>query len=245
MQFGPAECCAHWARYHPDDTALIVDGKVIKYESLDRLVCSVAVELIAVSNERDRIAIVCSSKLNTLVSILAATRISRSPVVLHVGSGAKLLHMSIQDTKPKAIIHDEYPSVYKSAFKEYDSRNEVRINSIKLLPHESAHQLQVGLSTPRDEWGILFSSGTTGASKGIQRDNYSIVTETIGWCMELGLRRGDTFYIGRPLFYTGGLVLALATLTVGGIVIVDNYEDNDRWSGFIGQICGLVKVDIV
>ena len=54
-----------------------------------------------------------------------------------------------------------------------------------------------------------------------------MVTELTGWCLELGLRRKSTFYIGRPVFYTGGLVLALSTMMAGGTVIVDDYGKND------------------
>src|SRR5207248_99335 len=82
-------------------------------------------------------------------------------------------------------------------------------------------------AAPNDEWGIVFSSGTTGPSKAIERNHYSMVTEHLGWCLELQLRRRTPFYIGRPVFYTGGLVLALSTLTVCGCVIVDDFADNE------------------
>jgi len=54
-----------------------------------------------------------------------------------------------------------------------------------------------------------------------------MVTESLGWCLELGLNRHARFYVGRPVFYTGGLVLSLATLTVGGsLLYVDNIDDD-------------------
>ena len=44
-----------------------------------------------------------------------------------------------------------------------------------------------------DEWGILFSSGSTGVPKGIERNHNSIISELLGWCLELGLNKKTTF----------------------------------------------------
>jgi acyl-coenzyme A synthetase/AMP-(fatty) acid ligase len=54
-----------------------------------------------------------------------------------------------------------------------------------------------------------------------------MVTELIGWSLELGLTRHTRFYIGRPIYYTGGLVLALATLLVAGTVVLNDYQSDD------------------
>ena len=63
-----------------------------------------------------------------------------------------------------------------------------------------------------------------------------MITEIMGWCLELPLTRQSVFYIGRPLFYTGGLVLALASLFVGATLIVNDYHDDsdadEVWSDF-------------
>ena len=58
----------------------------------------------------------------------------------------------------------------------------------------------------------------------------------MGWSLELPLTKDSVFYIGRPLFYTGGLVLALSSLFVGGTVIANDYRDDDDpeevWSDY-------------
>ena len=56
-----------------------------------------------------------------------------------------------------------------------------------------------------------------------------MVAESLGWVIELGLTRNSKFYIGRPIFYTGGLVLTLATLTVGGTVVFNDDCASDDW----------------
>ena len=54
-----------------------------------------------------------------------------------------------------------------------------------------------------------------------------MVTEHLGWIIELGLNRRTRFYIGRPVFYTGAVVLSMATLLVGGSVVVNDYRNPD------------------
>jgi acyl-coenzyme A synthetase/AMP-(fatty) acid ligase len=56
--------------------------------------------------------------------------------------------------------------------------------------------------------------------KGIARDQYSVVVELLGWCLELQLTAHTSFFMGRPIFYTGGLILVLSTLLAGGTVVL-------------------------
>ncbi len=42
------------------------------------------------------------------------------------------------------------------------------------------------------EWGILFSSGSTGVSKAIVYDHSAMSSELLAWCLELGIRRETT-----------------------------------------------------
>jgi acyl-coenzyme A synthetase/AMP-(fatty) acid ligase len=70
----------------------------------------------------------------------------------------------------------------------------------------------------KENWAILYSSGTTGTPKGIIRSHFSILSELLGWCFELETRANSHYYIGRPVYYTGGLVLTLSALLVGGKV---------------------------
>jgi hypothetical protein len=54
-------------------------------------------------------------------------------------------------------------------------------------------------------------------------------SELLAWCLELGIRKETRFYIGRPIHYTGGLVLTLATLLVGGEVILPEHQDDNNF----------------
>ena len=114
----------------------------------------------------------------------------------------------VVDTRPPFLIHDG--PVPPAEFPEM----------LPCVSVDSEHAIHPGdlpwpRYSPNSEWGVVFSSGSTGTPKGVERDHSSMVTETIHWCLELPLTRHSLFYIGRPLFYTGGLVLLLATLFAG------------------------------
>ncbi|MCK5020194.1 MAG: AMP-binding protein, partial [Candidatus Peribacteraceae bacterium] len=55
-------------------------------------------------------------------------------------------------------------------------------------------------------------------SKGIVRTYYSIISELFGWFIELEINNQTHSYIGRPVYYTGGLVISLTTLFLGGTI---------------------------
>ena len=231
MQFGAQECVRHWGRYRPKDTAIQTESESISYGEFDRRVDALA-SLIEARAEGARVGILCRSKTLCLLAFLAANRSGRSAITFHLGSAASELEDCISDTQPGLIITDKagQRSISKVVcscpvvlYGDGDGTGGLPIGS---------HENESG-----DECCVLFSSGTTGRSKGIERDNYSMVTESIGWCLELALNRHTKFYVGRPIFYTGGLVLSLAMLTVGGtLVYADGIDDNDfrnAWDAFL------------
>ena len=65
--------------------------------------------------------------------------------------------------------------------------------------------------------------------KGIVRDHYSVVVELLGWCLELGLNQNHTFLVGRPVYYTGGLLIALSALLMGSTLVL---EPSLTWSTY-------------
>jgi len=59
-------------------------------------------------------------------------------------------------------------------------------------------------------------------------NHLSMLSELLAWCLELGIRRDTSFYVGMPMQYTGGLALSLSTLLVGGEVLLPEtkYDNN-------------------
>lgn len=239
MQFGVSESVKHWGIYRPNSTAVYHNSKTISFRTLNCYINALCHELNKKTLTSDRIAVAIESKLYLLVSIISILRVGKSVVLLNMKLPKEALHTNIKDTGVISLIHDKHheylisfiDSPEKSTFSIDDKFFKATIDSAKSQSFDSSI-----VRYPPDEWGIVFSSGTTGIPKGIERDHNSIVTELLGWCLELNFNRNTSFYIGRPLLYTGGILLSLSTLLVGGSIFINDYnDDNDYyeiWSDY-------------
>ncbi|MBI4032750.1 acyl--CoA ligase [Candidatus Berkelbacteria bacterium] len=219
MQFGLSESVAHWGRYRGDRRAVLTNGKTISYRTFNAHIETIVPLLL--DDAASRVAVACSSKYGSLVAILATLRAGKSVVVLNTGLGDEALKTNLADANVEVLLHDTSSERVPQLVRECGGR----------LIKASGLAGRAAISPPTrdrtDEWGVLYSSGTTGTPKGIERDHDSMVTEFLGWIVELGLNRRTAFFIGRPIYYTGGLVLAAATLLVGGTVIIDDLQNEN------------------
>lgn len=228
MQFGVSESVAHWGKYRPKKPAIFSSGRVITYRDLDIWVDCIRERIGRVGTGRSRVAIAVEPKADFLAALVAVLRAGRSAVLLNIRLPEPALRANLEDTRPAALLHSASLGGLIKYLQPGAQAIELRAGPATQAAG-SPRQPSPVPSTAEDEWGVFFSSGTTGTPKGIGRDHYSVVTELLGWCLELGITRQTAFYVGRPVFYTGGLVLALATLLVGGAIVVNDYaNDSDH-----------------
>ena len=198
MQFGVSEAVEYWGKYRPENIAVYYNNKSLSYKSLNHKVDQFANYLLTMQIEDERIGIAINTKINFLICLLAILKLGKSVVTLNVGLPSESLQLNVEDTKVNYIVVE---AGTKTKFK----REGLKLIDFGLAKmDEIFHIVKISLRQPTDEWGVLFSSGTTGIPKGVERDHNSIITELLGWCLELGLNRRSSFYIGRPIFYTGG-----------------------------------------
>jgi acyl-coenzyme A synthetase/AMP-(fatty) acid ligase len=222
MQFGASESIQHWGKYRPASPAVIHNGNVTTYGELNTAVNALCSEIMKVHSGSDRIAVAIRSRFRLLIAMIAVLRTGKSVVCLNSGLDDDALRVNLREAKVWFLIHDKENERIQRLIQSAHTIN------IDLLTDSQIGAVGSAPREPRDEWGVLFSSGTTGIPKGIERDQESMVTEFVGWCLELGLTRQTCFYVGRPIYYTGGLVLAFSTMLVGGHVILNDYaDDND------------------
>jgi long-chain acyl-CoA synthetase len=227
MQFGVSESIAHWGRYRPNAPAVYHNEQVTSFGELNALINGLCHKLQAKNIDAKRIAIAVDSKIQFLIALISILRIGKSAIVLNTGLSDEAIQTIIERTEASALIHDKYNNKIHELLSSTNSRKILNISDV-MRPD----LLQASFNPPiiqqaNDEWGVLFSSGTTGIPKGIERDHYSMVTELLGWCLELNINRHTKFYIGPPVFYTGGLVITLSTLLTGGSVFLNDYKDSN------------------
>jgi len=237
MQFGLSESVAHWGRYRRDHRAVRTNGNAISYGTLNANIDRIVPRL--VDDPASRVAVACGSKYNLLVAILATLRAGKSVVLLNTGLSDDALKTNLADAEVEVLVHDASSEKVPNLVRQRGGR----VISTSGLADGAAASPPT--REPTDEWGVLYSSGTTGTPKGIERDHDSMVTEFLGWIMELGLNRDTSFFIGRPIYYTGGLVLAGATLLVGGTIVIDDLPNENDFEQAWGSLANTLQGDEV
>ena len=237
MQFGVSEALSHWGLYRSSSLAIVNDGRRITYAQLDRQVTLFAQRLTAAFPAARRIGLAVSHKSKFMIALLAIIRCGKSVALFNQLLPTVELDECIKDTEVGAIVFDK-PFLAKDNTRRRLLKKKRTLDfDLIRKRHVNRHNISPKFPSPdpTDEWGVLYSSGTTGIPKGIVRDHYSIVSELLGWCLELELNQDTHFYVGRPLFYTGGLLLSLSTLLVGGTIAIDTSNEWADYQRHLGQ----------
>jgi len=220
LWLGIGAAIEHWARYKPNKIALRIGDRTYDYKTLYERAISIAM-FVSESKAKGRAGVGIDDKFEYLASIAALNLLGNPIVILNPHPTEEALIVHLRDTKPSLIIGH---SDLIHNIKKVKNRSTQTINIFEIPLVEKRRPLP---RTNSKEWGILFSSGSTGVSKAIVYDHTAMTSELLAWCLELGIRRETQFYIGRPIHYTGGLVLTLATLLVGGEIILPAHQDDN------------------
>jgi acyl-CoA synthetase (AMP-forming)/AMP-acid ligase II len=87
-----------------------------------------------------------------------------------------------------------------------------------LMAH-AGHELAVAVQ-PGDVSDILFTSGTTGRSKGAMSAHRQALAVAADWARIAGLRAGDRYLVINPFFHSFGLKAGILACLVSGATIV-------------------------
>jgi acyl-coenzyme A synthetase/AMP-(fatty) acid ligase len=222
MWLGIGDAVQHWALYKPNKISLRIGDKSFDFKSLYERAVTIS-NFVTESKIVGRVGVSVNDKFEYLACTIGLNLVGNSIIVLDPFADQESLKVHLTDTNPSVILG--HPDLIKSV--DQETGRSVKIYNISEIP--TIKKTNPLLRNDYKEWGILFSSGSTGISKAIVYDHVTMSSELLAWCLELGLRRTTKFYIGRPIQYTGGLVLTLATLLVGGEVILPESRDDSNF----------------
>lgn len=211
------ECVALHAEAHPDKLALADYGSALSYSQLWQLVCSRAASLGARGfGTGDKVAIGCDQTASYLAWVLAVQLVGAVAVPFEKGAAPALVETIVEQTGCRAVIARDKAKVASAltedvAFVEMGSVDDVPV---------AACAAPEALPSGDDVAEILFSTGTTGKSKGIvisHRNNMAIA-ENITCGVEM--KPDNVEVVPMPLSHSHALRTSYANLANGSSVVI-------------------------
>ena len=220
-----------WGKTKGDETALIVGEDQVSYSGLhnwtSRVGRSLADRGVAPG---DRVCVLGENSLAWCASALGVLKAGAVLVPLNPRLVAAELNKIISDAGAAVVIAE---NAFQPALEEVTGLGTeldvIGLNQVADLRDGKADDFVVD-TDPDDPAIVLFTSGTTGLSKGVictNRTLLSIVFEAS--LTEEGLRPGGRTLLVLPLAFTPGLVWGLAMNTVlGGMLVIEREFNPSR-----------------
>jgi len=138
---------------------------------------------------------------------------NNSPVQLVISERKlDLSKFSIQSEVLDNILGRDNPSInYEKLIEGID-----QIVPLENLTHKTLPE------TPHELAAIFYTSGSTGASKGVMLSHLNLVSNTVATVEYLKLTERDSIMVILPFYYIYGNSLLLTHLLVGGRMVIDN-----------------------
>lgn len=215
------DCLRKQAVARPAAPALEGRGQRLAYGALDARVDRLAGALASSGIRRgERIAILSENQPAYLELELAAARLGAIVACLNWRLSAEELAHCVALASPALLfVSDRYaPALARVA---HDVPRVIRIESEyeALLAQAGAKPPEAHVD-PEDGLVILYTSGTTGLPKGALVSQRAMVARAMTFAAEFGVTPDDAFYAWSPLFHMAGTDFSLATLMMGGKVLV-------------------------
>ncbi len=213
-----------WSRRRPDSPFLqLPDGTVWTYgQAFDRSARIANLLLAEGVQKGDRIAVQVEKSVETVLLYLASLRIGAVYLPLNTAYTAPEIRYFLEDARPVLFIHrpgDErvmaalcaQVGVPRRLTLGVDGKGTLAAGADAQAPHQDAHEVQ-----PDDLAAILYTSGTTGRSKGAMLTHRNLASNAATLATFWGFTESDRLLHALPIFHVHGLFVAINTTIVAG-----------------------------
>ncbi len=214
------------ARIRGDKIACTMGDTRMSYQELNTRATRLANALLAQGvHYGDRIALLSENAPVFAEVLLAASKIGAIVATQNWRlSGAELTHCLDLVDPALCLVSSQFRS-------NYDDATQGRFKTID-LDTDYAALVQSGAATPlttpidpEDGLLIVYTSGTTGLPKAALISHRALIARAQQYCTEFGIDPDDLFYAYSPMFHIASADLVLATLMIGGSVVISGGLD--------------------
>ena len=129
--------------------------------------------------------------------------------------GSVLLHQISISKSNYVIVDDTYFNEVSKLIKVSEFNTKI-LSCLKLFSDEFMDENDIYIGKPSDDVCAMFTSGTSGPSKGVLMPNAHCVLFAIGTIENYELNHNHVFYISLPLFHANGLFMQLLACFITG-----------------------------
>ncbi|MFO1220143.1 MAG: AMP-binding protein [Burkholderiaceae bacterium] len=231
-----AELVRERARAQPDAPALADGTTQLSYAALEKRVTCLAAGLrMAGVAAGERIAVLSENRIEYIELELAAARLGAIVACLNWRlTGDDLLHCIRLVTPVLAIVSPRYASALAQLAHGVPQVVELgdEFERLRAAAPDAEHETRID---PEAGLVILYTSGTTGLPKGALISQRAMLARAQVFAADYGIGASDTFVAWSPLFHMAATDHALATLMLGGRVVVHDGLDLDRICALLAQ----------
>ncbi|MFC8529920.1 class I adenylate-forming enzyme family protein [Nocardia sp. NPDC057227] len=229
---------AWWARSKGERTAIVVEDEALTYRDLHHWSSRIARSL-AERGVRpgERVGVLGPNSLEWPVIALGVLKAGAVLVPLNPRLKPAELRKVLDDAGAGTVVFPApYAEVLDATWELGERFAGIGFDELAALRSGAADDFRID-PEPDDPAALLFTSGSTGLSKGVvctNRTLLSIVFEAS--LVEEGLRPGSTTLLVLPLVFTPGLVWGLLmTIVLGGTIVIEKELVPSRAARLLGE----------
>ena len=222
------------SRFPADDAAIAIEtagGRLYSYAELQRITAHYAGLIRALGVEPgDRVAVQVEKSAEALFLYLACLKVGAIYLPLNSAYQEGEIDYFLGDAEPKIFVHQPRSEAWvipvcerrgvQHRFVLPAEGEEIKPQHLRASWHENAMEaapmLEVASRADDDLAAILYTSGTTGRSKGAMITHRNLSSNAITLHQYWGFQPGDVLLHALPLFHVHGLFVACHTALLNG-----------------------------
>ncbi|MFJ8749017.1 class I adenylate-forming enzyme family protein [Streptomyces sp. NPDC102441] len=220
------------ARRHPGKAALVEADRTHTWAQVDERACRLANYLVSRElTKGDRVLVISRNALEWAETVYALSKAGLVAVPVNIRLAAdELVHIRDDSGARAAIVHTDQAERFATELAGLDVVVEIGGATVG-TEYESA--LAGAPATdptpkdlvPEDILFILYTSGTTGRSKGVIHSHRGLIAQAVDTNLVTEGQRADVFLATTPFFTAGGMVRTLAWTYLGQTMVIHRRFD--------------------